>query len=52
MEFLKLENLEFPLTHPNEIKQNDDIDDFIIAQGFTNPPIKYRILNKLKKLFK
>ncbi len=49
---LKLENLEFPLTHPNEIKQNDDIDDFIIAQGFTNPPIKYRILNKLKKLFK
>jgi len=49
---LKLENLEFPLIHPNEIKQSDDIDDFIIAQGFTNPPIKYRILNKLKKLFK
>lgn len=47
---LNLEELNFPLEHPKVIKSDKSIDDFLIKEGFSNPSLKYRILNRLKKI--
>ena len=49
---LKHENLDFPLTHPRIIETDNDCDKFLIKEGFSNPPLKYRIINKFKNFFK
>ena len=45
------EKLNFPLQHPKIIEADKDCDQFLIKEGFSNPPLKYRIINKLKKIF-
>ena len=45
------EKLNFPLQHPKIIEVDNDCDQFLIKEGFSNLPIKYRIINKLKKIF-
>ena len=49
---LELENLNFPLTHPNNIFFDSDVDNFLIEQGFSNPKLLYRIKNRIKKLLR
>ena len=49
---LELENLDFPLTHPNNIIFDSEVDNFLIEQGFSNPKLFYRIKNRIKKFFK
>lgn len=51
---LELQDLKFPLIHPIKVQPNKSVDDFLIKEGFSNPSIKYRIINRLKKnkLFK
>ena len=39
----------FPLKHPENIVINKLVDDFLIREGFSNPSLGYRILNRLKK---
>ena len=48
---LKHENLNFPLKHPGIVEIDNDCDQFLINEGFSNPPHMYRIMNKLKKIF-
>ena len=49
---LKHEDLNFPLKHPKIIETDKACDQFLIKEGFSNPPFKYRVINKLKKFFK
>ena len=46
---LELEEMDFPLKHPEKIVINKLVDDFLISEGFSNPSLKYRILNRLKR---
>ena len=49
---LKHENIDFPLSHPKIIEADIHCDQLLINEGFSNPPLKYRIINKLKNFFK
>jgi hypothetical protein len=48
-----LKNLEihFPLTHPKSVETNKDYDEYCSANIYSIPKLKWRIKNKLKKLF-
>ena len=48
-----LKNLEihFPLTHPKSVEANKDYDEYCSANIYSIPKLKWRIKNKLKKLF-
>lgn len=48
---LKHENLDFPLIHPKFLEADSDVDKFLIREGFSYPSLKFRIINKLKKIF-
>ncbi len=49
---IKLEDIKFPLTHPKIICCDRTVDNFLTNEGFSIPNIRYRIKNKLKRLFK
>ena len=48
---LKLEDMKFPLKHPNIITQDSQVDNFLTKEGFSTPKLSYRIKNKIKKFF-
>ena len=48
---LKLENMKFPLKHPQIFSQDINVDKFLTEKGFSIPKMSHRIKNKLKKLF-
>lgn len=48
---LNHENLYFPLKHPKTIEVDNEVDNFLINEGFSYPSLKHRIINKLKKIF-
>ena len=48
---LKLEEMKFPLIHPNVIVQDTQVDNFLTREGFSTPKLSYRIKNKIKKFF-
>ena len=52
-ELSNLKNLEihFPLTHPKSVEANKDYDEYCSANIYSIPKLKWRIKNKLKKLF-
>ena len=48
---LKFEDLKFPLKHPKIFETDNDVDQFLINEGFSDPSLKHRIINKIKKYF-
>ena len=48
---LDLENIKFPLNHPEIICCDRDVDNFLTNEGFSIPKLTYRIKNRLSKLF-
>ena len=48
---VKIENMEFPLKHPNIIAVDEQADSFISAEGFSTPKLTYRIKNFIKRNF-
>ncbi len=48
---LNLENIKFPLKHPEIICCDRDVDNFLTNEGFSIPKLTYRIKNRLSKLF-
>jgi len=48
---LQLEKMKFPLLHPKVVCCDNEVDNFLTNEGFSIPPLGYRIKNKLKKIF-
>ncbi len=48
---LKLEEMEFPLAHPQIIICDRYVDNFLTNEGFSIPNFSFRLKNKIKKLF-
>tara|TARA_A100001015_G_scaffold210585_1_gene235973 strand:+ start:325 stop:1248 length:924 start_codon:yes stop_codon:yes gene_type:complete len=44
---VNFQKIKFPLKHPKIIVQDTIADDFITNEGYSNPPISYRIKNKI-----
>ena len=49
---VKLQKINFPLKHPKIIVQDLMADNFITNEGYSNPPISYRIKNRIFKHLK
>jgi len=49
---VKLQKIKFPLKHPKIIVQDLMVDNFITNEGYSNPPISYRIKNKILRHLK
>ncbi len=46
---LPLEEMRFPMKHPEIIVADNKVDNFLTKEGFSQPDIIYRLKNKIKK---